>query len=80
MTPVIDVSAILITLWTLYVVKFKITRAFAIIIGLYNFLNILKLVDNYLDERDSSELKKFGTILNTAGIALIDIAMYLLSV
>ena len=50
MNPITNVAALVITAWTLFILKFKVEIAFALILGMYTFLNVIKLVDNFLEE------------------------------
>ena len=67
-------------LWTLFVIRLRLSLPFAVILSLYSILQLLQITRIFLENPTQNGFEIFNLVTTSLGISVIDIAIYLVVV
>jgi hypothetical protein len=69
-----------VILWTLFVIRLRLSLPFAVILSLYTILQLLQITRIFLENPIQNGFEIFNLVTTSLGISVIDIAIYLVVV
>ena len=78
MTLATSILTFSVIIWTLFVIRLRLSLPFAVILSLYTILQLLQITRIFLENPNGFEI--FSLVTTSLGISMIDIAIYLVVV